>query len=710
MKKSFLFAAAVALFAACTSDDFSGLAETTPVNPEGYAVGFDAYTGRATTRAGLVGELNLDQIKKSKDEHGGFGVFAYYTDIQKYNKTFMPNFMYNQGVFFNGSSSKWEYSPLMYWPNEYGSKAQSTDEDKVSFFAYAPYVEEVTSTGYAVGDVTTGITGFSRNSATGDPLIRYVATFDPANAVDLCWGVNDEDSWNTIQNGSQETAVKGLPWLDVEHPEGIDQRMKFTFKHALAQLNVQIDAQVDDNVDLADGTKIWVRSISFTGISTQGTLNLNNVEANKALWLDYIGVTELACGEIVTVKDGRRDGREGANGARVGSELPQGLNPVVVQTETPAAGVTKTAVNLFGTDAALSAPVYVIPTGETMSVTIVYDVETVNPKLPGYISDAVTHGVSIENRITKTIDFGTGEGLDNGKKYTLKLHLGMNSVKLDAEVTDWIAVENSTTTDGSKITTYTNEAGEIVSLNAEVTTSEGLSDVLENSDAQNITVEVETDNLEIDFGARNTWGSDQTETIVIDGNGKTVNFRGTDNDWSSIGSKNGTVIIKNAIVNYSIGGNGAWNNHGLNFSSKVLAENVTFTNSVTLAADSEFKNCTFTESGEYYTLWIKANVQNVVVDGCTFTATNNGRGIKIADQYIDEADRTQVNLTVSNSTFTTAKKAAVLVTNTAGAKITASNNVITGVAADTENFVWNDADRTDAWDLVVVSGCTKKQE
>ena len=441
MKKSFLFAAAVALFAACTSDDFSGLAETTPVNPEGYAVGFDAYTGRATTRAGLVGELNLDQIKKSQDEGGGFGVFAYYTDIQKYNKTFMPNFMYNQGVFFNGS--KWEYSPLMYWPNEYGSKAQSTDEDKVSFFAYAPFVEEVTSTGYAVGDVTTGITGFSRNSATGDPLVRYVATFDPANAVDLCWGVNDEDSWNTIQNGSQETAAKGLPWLDVEHPEGIDQRMKFTFKHALAQLNVQIDAQVDDNVDLAEGTKIWVRSISFTGISTQGTLNLNNVEANKALWLDYIGVTELACGETVTVKDGRRDGREGANGARVGSELPQGLNPVVVQTETPAAGVTKTAVNLFGTDAALSAPVYVIPTGETMSVTIVYDVETVNPKLPGYISDAVTHGVSVENRITKTIDFGTGEGLDNGKKYTLKLHLGMNSVKLDAEVTDWVEVDGS---------------------------------------------------------------------------------------------------------------------------------------------------------------------------------------------------------------------------------------------------------------------------
>ena len=437
MKKILLFPlVAVALFAACTNDgDFSRIIETSSATPDDNAVSFEAYVDRAITRAGLVGELNLDQIQKSQADGGGFGVFAYYTDLQKYNQTFIPNFMYNQGVFFNGS--QWEYSPLMYWPNEYGSTAQSADEDKVSFFAYAPFVEE-SPTFSAMGVVTSGITGFSRNSATGDPLVHYVATFDPANSVDLCWGVNDEDSWSTIQNGSQETAVKGLPWLDVEHPEGTDQRMKFTFKHALSQLNVQIDADVDGGEEVDASTKIWVRSISFTGIATVGSLNLNNVEANKAFWLDDVGITELPCGETVTVYDGRRDGREGASNARVASEQPQGLNPVLVQTEAPLAGVTSTAVNLFGTGADLAAPVYVIPTGDVMTVTIVYDVETSNPRLPGYISDAVTHGLSVENHISKTVSFSTGDdGLENGKKYTLKLHLGMNSVKLDADVTPW---------------------------------------------------------------------------------------------------------------------------------------------------------------------------------------------------------------------------------------------------------------------------------
>jgi len=141
-----------------------------------------------------------------------------------------------------------------------------------------------------------------------------------------------------------------------------------------------------------------------------------------------------------------------------------------------------------------------------------------------------------------------------------------------------------------------------------------------------------------------------------------------------------------------------------------VAENVTFNNSVSIANDSEFKNCTFTEANGFYTLIIKANVSNIVVDGCSFTATNGGRGIKFMDQYIDENELVQGHLTISNSTFTTAKKAAILVTNTKGAKITASNLNISNVTEDNVNAVWNDDARKEAWNLVVVEGCTKKQE
>ena len=370
--------------------------------------------------------------------------------------------MYNQGVFWNGEdgtagSDTWIYSPVMYWPNESGSGAQSDDEDKVSFFAYAPYVQHTSAASGSVADATYGITGFSRNSSAGDPLVKYIANFNTANTVDLCWGVCNDPSWAKIQGGSSQSMIQGLPWLDVEHPQGVNQKMNFTFKHALAQLNVQIDADADVTAHAAspalDGsTKIYVRSISFTGIAMKGALNLNNTVANQALWLDYSGTTDLPYGESVTVKDGRRDGREGTSGAEATNEV-SGLNPEIIQNSTATAGVTTTYQNLFAPSGAiadpenptadelaarLKEPVYVIPTGEAMTVTIVYDVETENPSLAGYLSDGTTHGSSIENKITKTIYYG-GEGLslESGKKYTLSLHLGMNSVKFDASVDSW---------------------------------------------------------------------------------------------------------------------------------------------------------------------------------------------------------------------------------------------------------------------------------
>ena len=81
-------------------------------------------------------------------------------------------------------------------------------------------------------------------------------------------------------------------------------------------------------------------------------------------------------------------------------------------------------------------PVFVIPTGEPMKVTIVYDVETYDPNLAYYLSDGSTPGSTIENTITKTINsFGFVEA---GKRYQLALHLGMRTVDFEASVTDWV--------------------------------------------------------------------------------------------------------------------------------------------------------------------------------------------------------------------------------------------------------------------------------
>jgi len=119
-------------------------------------------------------------------------------------------------------------------------------------------------------------------------------------------------------------------------------------------------------------------------------------------------------------------------------------------------GVKKTAVNLFDISewpyddadsptaaeiaARLAAPVFVIPTADPMRVTIVYDVETQDPKLVSqYLADGKTHGSSIRNEISADIKNGSSEPITMaaGTRYTISLHLGLTSVKVDASVSPW---------------------------------------------------------------------------------------------------------------------------------------------------------------------------------------------------------------------------------------------------------------------------------
>ena len=97
-------------------------------------------------------------------------------------------------------------------------------------------------------------------------------------------------------------------------------------------------------------------------------------------------------------------------------------------------------VNLFRSETA-TAPIYVIPSGQPLKVTIVYDVETKDSNLPTYLSDGSSKGTSVQNTITKTITTGSGAStsslkLEVGKQYTVKLHLGMTSVKFNASISD----------------------------------------------------------------------------------------------------------------------------------------------------------------------------------------------------------------------------------------------------------------------------------
>lgn len=399
------------------------------------AMTFGAYTPRIT-KADLT-----DAILQQPTV--GFGVFGYYTDDEMYDQSYTPNFMYNQQVLYN--TDHWEYAPVKYWPNEYGSNAVSGDRDKLSFFAYAPYAAADPASG-AVAGAAAGIKSLSRNRQSGDPLVEYQVALNTndytTTNLDLCWGVadaTDAAAWLIDQTGAAQTNLNGgFPWLNVERPDGDDQPVKFTFRHALAKLNVQIDAS--EALDAA--TKIFVREISFTGFALRGCLNLNNITANTPYWVSHEGKhTALLQDKRVTIFDGRKNGVEGMDdgGTDLGAnpnELPIGLNPELIQTNAGTEpGVTDTPANLFAGGGAAGDYIAVIPTGTPMYVTIVYDVETTDPNLDGWLSDMNIHGVSVANTIT--VDPPVFNALEAGKQYILKLHIGMKTVKFDAAVAPW---------------------------------------------------------------------------------------------------------------------------------------------------------------------------------------------------------------------------------------------------------------------------------
>ena len=214
---------------------------------------------------------------------------------------------------------------------------------------------------------------------------------------------------------------------------------------------------------------------------------------------------------------------------------------------------------------------------------------------------------------------------------------------------------------------------------------------------ENQTIELVND-ATISYGARVLLETVvENQSVIIDGNYKDVNhtltLNSTNSDWSSIGlANNNKLVLKNMTINKSGYGatSGAWNTHAINFSTEVEMENVTVNNSVAVAADAAFTNVTFNEDNGYYSLWIEANGQTVTIDGGSMTATNGGRGIKIADQYI--SNPAKVTLDVDGTVFSTAKKAAVLVSSKAGADITAKDFDIHNVTEDQVNFVWVDDD------------------
>ena len=531
MKKLFIFAAAAAMFAACSNEELATL-DIQKANVQDNAVNFSVYTMRNVTRAGLPGGNNgatpavygVTTASLQTGNHAdGFGVFGFYTNDADYDiQNSVPNFMYNQQVTYTATG--WKYEPVKYWPNEFGNTAYSDDVDKLTFFAYAPYTEVDPSTGIPpvvtdeVQDQQLNMTQFTKNNAVGDPIIKYVVDTKPNTSVDLLWGVAHNKSGEDLATadgfvgGTQyqdiSTAANAIEsgecFIDLtkEKVSKLDQggKIGWNFKHALAQLNVQIIAVVDqstidagtgnhktsdqfgganeivigtegDQTTVDNNTKVYVRSISLGGFVMKAALNLHSetptdinndgvADVADALpnWKAYDGVTELTFDGPVTFYDGLKDGKEGTSNNVQKNETPTGLNPVLLEEyvddwATKATGIpTNDFVNLWDGATTAEDPIYVIPTSEPMDIKIVYDVQTKDENLKDVLSDGITHGSAVENKIYQENVFGD-DGLGNpitieaGKSYQVKIYVGLTSVKFDAIVTEWDQYANKADVD-----------------------------------------------------------------------------------------------------------------------------------------------------------------------------------------------------------------------------------------------------------------------
>ena len=160
-----------------------------------------------------------------------FGVLAYYTQNSAWtaaSASATPNFMYNQKVAWSTTNTTWNYSPMKYWPNN--------TNDKVSFFAYAPY-EETPATGANKG------IKLSSNTTNDTPAIDFTVNSNITNQVDLVYASAKD-----------------------KNKEVVD----FQFKHALSRIGFSAKAAADYGATL-----IKMTSVSLKGKFYQsGKLNL----------------------------------------------------------------------------------------------------------------------------------------------------------------------------------------------------------------------------------------------------------------------------------------------------------------------------------------------------------------------------------------------------------------------------------------------------
>lgn len=446
--KLFLVAIAALMLAGCSSEtDFSQADVQKALEAQDVPVAFGTYLGATSkTRATNPASNGFHIDTNTELQASGFGVFSYLTS-GNYAGTTAPNFMYNQQVTYSGN---WTYSPVKYWPNGTdaangsGSPSNTATESstqKLSFFAYAPYVS-----GNGTLGTDDGIITLPTNTATERPIITYKLPTTPtaSNTVDLLWGVRGQLTYDETDGENNSIATLGTAYNTDLTKQTIDERVKFLFKHALAKIGaIKVVADIDGNSALPTSsgfgsldakTLITLEEISIK--DNGGTVvTKNNFDISQGTWSTAPGdITKASPGANVAADIKAKSSRTAGIEATLW-EL-ESDNPAYSGSAwtSPGTGVpANTPADIYSSG---YSPIMFIPgSGQQLSITVKYVVRTYDANLNASVSSG---GEGTWSKVTQTITNTISlPDLQPNTNYNLVLHLGMTSVKFSAEVSGW---------------------------------------------------------------------------------------------------------------------------------------------------------------------------------------------------------------------------------------------------------------------------------
>jgi hypothetical protein len=385
-----------------------GAADSGVETPDGepVPVRFSTYIAQdAASRAdGNAPLSNITDIASLRA--AGFGVFGYYDDNKTYDSsTDTPNFMYNQQVTWNNGGSAWTYSPLKYWPNETGGSESDGRTDRLSFFAYAPYLS---------GDPRLN---FSANDAKGDPTVTYTTPNDLGQCLDVLYATKPDGT---------------SPLTDLTK-QNVGQNVTFSFHHTMSRLNFNVRAAFDEIVAgsnaKAENTRITVERITLETegsdgsttplFFTSGTLNLRT-----GLWTNAANGSGSATGTPQITLSGD------ALGTDVRDQGDKSVKDMLDANKNIIPGVDNTWRNAGnGYLTLLPNPDLPAAAAPKLKVTIVYYTTSDDARL--VLSGGRTR---VKSTVSNTL---SGFRFERGKAYAINLLIGMTSVKFTVQVQNW---------------------------------------------------------------------------------------------------------------------------------------------------------------------------------------------------------------------------------------------------------------------------------